>query len=127
VREGPASVRVGPADDDIAVSRLTKEHQQRPLGRLVRVVAHCPEPEFEKCGRGTGGRDMGKGPASVRVGPADDDIAVSRLTKEHQLRGSHSLPDWPNSDGSWTLSHRTAPSTVLPTLVGPANSKDPSV
>ncbi|GAA5958319.1 hypothetical protein JCM8115_004052 [Rhodotorula mucilaginosa] len=34
---------------------------------------------------------------------------------------------WPNSDGSWTLSHRTAPSTVLPTLVGPANSKDPSV
>ena len=34
---------------------------------------------------------------------------------------------WPNSDGSWTLSHRTAPSTVLPTLVGSANSKDPSV
>ena len=34
---------------------------------------------------------------------------------------------WPNSDGTWTLSHRTAPSTVLPTLVGPANSKDPSV
>lgn len=34
---------------------------------------------------------------------------------------------WPNSDGSWTLSHRSAPSTVLPTLVDPANSKDPSV
>lgn len=34
---------------------------------------------------------------------------------------------WPNSDGSWTLSHRAAPSTVLPTLVGSSNSKDPSV
>uniref|UniRef100_A0A0K3CH28 BY PROTMAP: gi/472582917/gb/EMS20579.1/ carbohydrate catabolic related protein [Rhodosporidium toruloides NP11] gi/647396752/emb/CDR39247.1/ RHTO0S04e03202g1_1 [Rhodosporidium toruloides] n=1 Tax=Rhodotorula toruloides TaxID=5286 RepID=A0A0K3CH28_RHOTO len=32
---------------------------------------------------------------------------------------------WPNSDGSWTLSHRTAATTVMPTLVGTAN-KDPS-
>ncbi|GAA5883738.1 hypothetical protein JCM3774_001667 [Rhodotorula dairenensis] len=34
---------------------------------------------------------------------------------------------WPNSDASWTLSHRVAPSTVMPTLVGTASSKDPSV
>ncbi|BGP04748.1 Deoxycytidine monophosphate (dCMP) deaminase [Rhodotorula toruloides] len=28
---------------------------------------------------------------------------------------------WPNSDGSWTISHRTAATTVMPTLVGTAN------
>lgn len=28
---------------------------------------------------------------------------------------------WPNKDGSWTLSHRSAPSTVMPTLIGTAN------
>ncbi|BGP21631.1 hypothetical protein JCM10295v2_000506 [Rhodotorula toruloides] len=32
---------------------------------------------------------------------------------------------WANSDGSWTLSHRTAATTVMPTLLGTAN-KDPS-
>ncbi|GAA5980663.1 hypothetical protein JCM10908_001725 [Rhodotorula pacifica] len=34
---------------------------------------------------------------------------------------------WPNSDGTWTLSHRSAPSTVMPTLVGGSANKDPSV
>ncbi|GAA5887712.1 hypothetical protein JCM6882_001505 [Rhodosporidiobolus microsporus] len=36
---------------------------------------------------------------------------------------------WPTVDGetlTWTLSHRTATSTVMPTLVGSANADDPS-
>lgn len=33
--------------------------QQRPLGRLDRVVAHRFESEFEKCERGAGGCDVG--------------------------------------------------------------------
>ncbi|BGP52894.1 Deoxycytidine monophosphate (dCMP) deaminase [Rhodotorula sphaerocarpa] len=33
---------------------------------------------------------------------------------------------WPNADGTWTLSHRTAPSTVMPTLVGQPHSADPA-
>lgn len=33
---------------------------------------------------------------------------------------------WFNSDHTWTLSHRTAESTVMPTLVGAPNADDPS-
>ncbi|GAA5926351.1 hypothetical protein JCM3775_000992 [Rhodotorula graminis] len=33
---------------------------------------------------------------------------------------------WPNGDSTWTLSHRTASSTVMPVLVGSASTDDPS-
>lgn len=48
-----------------------------------------------------------------------------RLTNSRG-RGSDIIILWFNSDHTWTLSHRTAEGTVMPTLVGSPNADDPS-
>ena len=42
------------------------------------------------------------------------------------LTRSDTLIVWPNADSTWTLSHRTASSTVMPVLVGSPSPDDPS-
>ncbi|GJN91585.1 hypothetical protein Rhopal_004608-T1 [Rhodotorula paludigena] len=50
-------------------------------------------------------------------------IAVGRGTA---MTDADMIILWFNSDHTWTLSHRTAESTVMPTLVGAPNADDPS-
>ncbi|ORY75638.1 hypothetical protein BCR35DRAFT_333029 [Leucosporidium creatinivorum] len=42
------------------------------------------------------------------------------------MSGADIVVLWPNSDSSWTLSHRNAVSTTMPTVVDTSSSSDPS-